>query len=267
MFHGLLVHGVHPCGALVATAHRLSACPTLSGHSCGLPLPAGPACFPPSLPSRAFPLLSACGLPCLVLVAACLAPVSPGGHVPRFEGFPAFGESVLLKRNLLVKIYLRKRKICDIKNHAAKNGARRQSPQPVRRRRAGRRPKRRMAPCRNGIQTVAAWISKIPRNHEPMPGWAGTETGRPGRGRHIRLKARQHMHGMQCHVCRKRWGGSIRGYLIRRGATSLKGELAPFAQRLTTGVAGRLKRQRIRRLISGESGFAGGDLRRYRFLR
>lgn len=107
---------------------------------------------------------------------------------------------------------------------------------PVRRRRAGRRPKRRMAPCRNGIQTVAAWISKIPRNHEPMPGWAGTGAGRPGRGRHIRLKARQHMHGMQCHVCRKRWGGSIRGYLIRRGATPLKGELAPFAQRLTTGV-------------------------------
>lgn len=87
---------------------------------------------------------------------------------------------------------------------------------PVRRRRAGRRPKRRMAPCRNGIQTVAAWISKISRNHEPMPGWAGTETGRPGKGRHIRPKARQHMHGMQCHVCLKRWGGSIRGCLIRR---------------------------------------------------
>ena len=99
---------------------------------------------------------------------------------------------------------------------------------PVRRRRAGRRSKRRMAPCRNGIQTVAAWISKIPRNHEPTPGWAGTETGRPGRGRHMRLKARQHMHGMQCHVCRKRWGGSIRGYLIRRGANPYKGGTCAF---------------------------------------
>ena len=139
---------------------------------------------------------------------------------------------------------------------------------PVRRRRAGRRPKRRMAPCRNGIQTVAAWISKIPRNHEPTPGWAGTETGRPGRGRHMRLKARQHMHGMQCHVCRKRWGGSIRGYLIRRGANPLKGKLAPFAQRLTTGVTGRLKKGMVfRRSISGVSGFVGGDLRKYRFLR
>ena len=49
---------------------------------------------------------------------------------------------------------------------------------PVRRRRAGRRSKRRMAPCRNGIQTVAAWISKIPRNHEPTPGWQ--ELGREG---------------------------------------------------------------------------------------
>ena len=89
---------------------------------------------------------------------------------------------------------------------------------------------------RGGGHREAVWISKIPRNHEPTPGWAGTETGRPGRGRHIRLKARQHMHGMQCHVCRKRWGGSIRGYLIRSGANPLKGELAPFAQRLTTGV-------------------------------
>lgn len=126
---------------------------------------------------------------------------------------------------------------------------------PVRRRRAGRRPKRIMAPCRNGLQTVAAWISKIPRNHEPTPGWAGTETGRPGRGRHMRLKARQHMHGMQCHVCRKRWGGSIRGYLIRRGANPLKGELAPLAQRLTTGVVGRQKkskREEIREAIYGD---------------
>nr|DAG78276.1 MAG TPA: hypothetical protein [Caudoviricetes sp.] len=107
-----------------------------------------------------------------------------------------------------------------------------------------------MAPCRNGIQTVAAWISKIPRNHEPTPGWAGTETGRPGRGRHMRLKARQHMHGMQCHVCRKRWGGSIRGYLIRRGANPLKGELAPFAQRLTTGVMEIQIKNTCKRIIS-----------------
>ena len=68
----------------------------------------------------------------------------------------------------------------------------------------------------------------------------------------MRLKARQHMHGMQCHVCRKRWGGSIRGYLIRRGANPLKGELAPLAQRLTTGVVGRQKkskREEIREAI------------------
>lgn len=71
----------------------------------------------------------------------------------------------------------------------------------------------------------------------------------------MRLKARQHMHGMQCHVCRKRWGGSIRGYLIRRGANPLKGKLVPLAQRLTTGVVGRQKkskREEIREAIYGD---------------
>ena len=92
----------------------------------------------------------------------------------------------------------------------------------------------------------------------------GTTNRRRG-GRNWEGKARKgaahasrslsHMHGMQCHVCRKRWGGSIRGYLIRRGANPLKGELAPLAQRLTTGVVGRQKkskREEIREAIYGD---------------
>lgn len=37
VFHGLLVTGVHPCGALVATARRLSAYALAERHLCGCP--------------------------------------------------------------------------------------------------------------------------------------------------------------------------------------------------------------------------------------
>ena len=37
VFHGLLVIGFHPCGALVATARRLSACPTYRAIYAGAP--------------------------------------------------------------------------------------------------------------------------------------------------------------------------------------------------------------------------------------
>lgn len=54
-----------------------------------------------------------------------------------------------------------------IKKSRRKNGAIRAYPKPAAiRRRVGRRPKRTMAPCWNGIRTVAAWISKIPRTTE-----------------------------------------------------------------------------------------------------
>lgn len=118
----------------------------------GCPFKSGQHVFRLPLPWCAFPLPRACGL-LFGYLWRSLPSVSPGGPVPRRSGFPSFGESVLLKRNLLVKIYLRKRKICAIKNHAAKNGARRQSPQPVRRRRAGRRPKRKMAELSSRAET------------------------------------------------------------------------------------------------------------------
>ena len=59
--------GFTGCSYLASTARRLSACRVAHGHSCGGPFSRANL-VSPSLPSRAFPLPKACGLPSSVLV-------------------------------------------------------------------------------------------------------------------------------------------------------------------------------------------------------
>ena len=96
-FHGLILTVVHPCGALVATACRLSACPVLPGHSCKRPFRAEKrraSILRRPLPcaSCAFPLPGACGYPAPgtreVETTGGLRYSAPWGAVPRRPAVP-----------------------------------------------------------------------------------------------------------------------------------------------------------------------------------
>ncbi len=92
-----------------------------------------------------------------------------------------------------------------------------------------------MAPCRNGIQTVAAWISKIPRNHEPTPGWQ--ELGREGPEGGGTCVPKPVAHAWYAVSCVPEAMERLHmGLPDSQRANPLKEKLAPFAQRLTTGV-------------------------------